>query len=109
MLAIGTSGGGDVLSGLCGAFLDGIGKHGGGAGAGAQDEDLQAIDILLGGCIGSGLGLIGDRLAVGGGNGRLDGSGSLLDSGRRGVGGDGSGTIGLETQLGGALGLLVAE
>ena len=48
--------------------------------------------------------LIGDRLAVGGGNGRLDGSGGLLDSGRRGVGGDGSGTIGLETQLGGALG-----
>ena len=109
MLAIGACGGSDVLSGLCSAFLDGVGEHGRGAGAGAQDEDLQAVDILLGGCVGGGLGLIGDRLAVGGGNGRLDGSGGLLDSGRRGVGGDGSGTIGLETQLGGALGLLVAE
>ena len=102
MLTIGTCGGGDVLAGLCGTFLDGISKHGGSTGAGAQDEDLQAIDILLGGCVGGVLGLIGDRLAVDGGGGRLD-------SGRRGAGGDGSGTIGLETQLGGALGLLVAE
>ena len=72
-------------------------------------EDLQAIDVLLSGCVGGGLGLIGDRLAVGGSGGRLDGSGSLLDNGRRGVGGDGGSTIGLKTQLGGALGLLVAE
>ena len=109
VLAIGACGGSDVLSGLCGTFLDGVGKHGRGAGAGAQDEDLQTVDILLSGCIGSGLGLIGDRLAVSGSGGRLDGSGGLLDSGRRGAGGDGGSTIGLETQLGGALGFLVAE
>ena len=109
MLTIGACGGSDVLSGLRGTFLDGVGKHGRGAGTGAQDEDLQAVDILLSGCVGGRLGLIGDRLAFGGSGGRLDGSGGLLDSGRRGVGGDGSGTIGLETQLGGALGLLVAE
>ena len=109
MLTIGACGGSDVLSGLRGTFLDGVGKHGRGAGTGAQDEDLQAVDILLSGCVGGRLGLIGDRLAVGGSGGRLDGSGGLLDSGRRGVGGDGGGTIGLETQLGGALGLLVAE
>ena len=109
VLAIGACGGSDVLSGLRSTFLDGVGEHGRGAGAGAQDEDLQAIDILLSGCVGGGLGLIGDRLAVGGSGGRLDGSGGLLDSGRRGAGGDGGSTIGLETQLGGALGLLVAE
>ena len=109
MLTISACGGSDVLSGLRSTFLDGVGKHGRGAGAGAQDEDFQAVDILLSGCIGSGLGLIGDRLAVGGGSGRLDGSGRLLDSGRRGAGGDGGSTIGLKTQLGGALGLLVAE
>ena len=86
VLTVGTCGGSDVLTGLCGAFLNGVGEHGGGAGASAQDEDLQAIDVLLSGCVGGGLGLIGDRLAA-----------------------DGSGAIGLEAQLGGALGLLVAE
>ena len=97
MLAIGTGRGSDVLSGLRGTFLDGIGEHGGGAGAGAQDEDLQTVDIFLGRCFGSGLRLVGGRLAIGGGG--------RLDDGRRGAGS----AIGLETQLGGALGFLVAE
>ncbi len=45
-----------MSSGLCGTFLDGVGEHGRGAGAGAQDEDLQAIDILLGGSSAAGSG-----------------------------------------------------
>ena len=102
MLAISTCGGSDVLAGLRGAFLNGVGEHGGGAGASAQDEDLQAVDVLLGGCVGGGLGLLGGRLAV-------DGSGGRLNDGRRGAGSDGGSTIGLNAQLGGALGLLVAE
>ena len=73
VLAISACGGSDVLAGLCGAFLNGVGEHGGGASAGAQDEDLQAIDVLLSGCVGGGLGLIGGRLAV-------DGSGNLVVS-----------------------------